>query len=228
MKKKSILLVSVAVMLAAVLVVGGTLAYFTDTKKAENVFTVGSVKIALHEANKLTDVAEGNPVDRDGAYQTWLSAQKLIPTTAEHEANTISKVVTIENTGANDAFVWIKLYIPAALDDPDHRSLHVDGGNDDWDYTMAPETKTIADVDYHVYTYLYQDKLTAQANAETTPAIHQVYMDSAVKQNQDGGHVLADGTTVYTGSWDLIVEAYAIQADSFADVNAAYAAYDGE
>lgn len=226
MKKKSILLVSVAVMLAAVLVVGGTLAYFTDTKNAKNVFTVGSVKIALHEANKITDVEAGEPVDRDAAYQTWLSAQKLIPTTAAHEANTISKVVTIENTGDNDAYVWVKVYIPAVLDDPDHRSLHVDGGNADWDYSMPSTTEEIDSVNYRVYTYLYHNKLGN--DAETTPAIHQVYMDSAVTQSQGGGHVLADGTTVYTGSWDLIVEAYAIQADSFADVNAAYTAYDGE
>ena len=44
MKKKSILMAAIAVMLVAVLVVGGTLAYFTDAKSATNTFTVGDVK----------------------------------------------------------------------------------------------------------------------------------------------------------------------------------------
>ena len=50
MKKKSILMAAIAVMLVAVLVVGGTLAYFTDTKSADNTFTVGNVKIDLLES----------------------------------------------------------------------------------------------------------------------------------------------------------------------------------
>ena len=57
MKKKSILMAAIAVMLVAVLVVGGTLAYFTDAKSADNVFTVGNVKIDLIES---TYHREGN------------------------------------------------------------------------------------------------------------------------------------------------------------------------
>ena len=49
MKKKTILVAAIAVMLVAALVVGGTLAYFTDTKSADNTFTVGNVKIDLLE-----------------------------------------------------------------------------------------------------------------------------------------------------------------------------------
>ena len=52
MKKKSILMAAIAVMLVAVLVVGGTLAYFTDTKAATNTFTVGDVKINLIEQER--------------------------------------------------------------------------------------------------------------------------------------------------------------------------------
>lgn len=49
MKKKTILVAAIAVMLVAALVVGGTLAYFTDTKSVTNTFTVGKVKIDLTE-----------------------------------------------------------------------------------------------------------------------------------------------------------------------------------
>ena len=51
MKKKTILVAAIAVMLVAALVVGGTLAYFTDTKSADNTFTVGNVKIDLLESS---------------------------------------------------------------------------------------------------------------------------------------------------------------------------------
>ena len=50
MKKKTILVAAIAVMLVAALVVGGTLAYFTDKDNATNTFTVGNVKIDLLES----------------------------------------------------------------------------------------------------------------------------------------------------------------------------------
>ena len=59
MKKKTILVAAIAVMLVAALVVGGTLAYFTDKGNATNTFTVGNVKITLDEAKVNTD---GTPV----------------------------------------------------------------------------------------------------------------------------------------------------------------------
>lgn len=50
MKKKTILVAAIAVMLVAALVVGGTLAYFTDkTEAKQNTFTVGNVGIDLKE-----------------------------------------------------------------------------------------------------------------------------------------------------------------------------------
>ena len=51
MKKKTILVAAIAVMLVAALVVGGTLAYFTDKDNATNTFTVGNVDIELLESS---------------------------------------------------------------------------------------------------------------------------------------------------------------------------------
>ena len=48
--KKKIVALSLVLCLAVVAVAGMTLAYFTDEKEAENVFTVGSVKIELYES----------------------------------------------------------------------------------------------------------------------------------------------------------------------------------
>lgn len=49
MKKKSVLLMAVAVMLVAAMSIGGMLAYFTDEDSKTNTFTVGKVDITLTE-----------------------------------------------------------------------------------------------------------------------------------------------------------------------------------
>ena len=88
------------------------------------------------------------------------------------------------------------------------------------------------DGDYNVYVTKMQGKL--QPGESTLPFLRQVYMDSHVTQcvvegcNVEGNHYVLQGGTHYNGSWNVVVEAYAIQDAGFADVNAAYAAYDGE
>ena len=49
--KKKIIALCLIVALAATAVIGGTLAYFTDTKSVQNVFTTGNVNITLTEPN---------------------------------------------------------------------------------------------------------------------------------------------------------------------------------
>lgn len=88
MKKKTLAML-LAVCLIATAVIGGSLAYFTDTKTAENTFTVGNVKIELTEPN-------------------W-------DATGEEEAATVypgeplAKDPTVKNIGTNPCFVRIKV-----------------------------------------------------------------------------------------------------------------------
>ena len=49
--KKKIIAICLCAALLAIAIVGGTLAYFTDTKTAENTFTMGNVRIVLDEAD---------------------------------------------------------------------------------------------------------------------------------------------------------------------------------
>lgn len=88
MKKKTILVAAIAVMLVAALVVGGTLAYFTDkTEAKQNTFTVGNVKIDLTEtawnANESHTLVPGKFYDKN-------------PT------------ITVKE-GSQDAYVFLKL-----------------------------------------------------------------------------------------------------------------------
>ena len=89
MKKKSLALIATAVMLVAVLVVGGTLAYFTDTDKAENVFTVGNVDITLTEPG-WEKTGEAEAVDA-------------------YPGEALAKDPIVTNVGANPCFVRVKV-----------------------------------------------------------------------------------------------------------------------
>lgn len=87
--KKKLTLVVTCVVLVAAMVIGGTLAYFTDTKTAENTFTVGNVEIKLEEPNwKGSGEADAPEV---------------------YPGEPLAKDPTVTNTGANPCFVRIKV-----------------------------------------------------------------------------------------------------------------------
>lgn len=67
MRKKTVLLAAIAVMLAAIAAVGASLAYFTDQKTAMNTFTIGSVKIELTEPGWKdgAQLTPGIPAEKD-------------------------------------------------------------------------------------------------------------------------------------------------------------------
>ena len=92
--KKKLVLLSTAVILVAMMVVGGTLAYFTADDTATNVFTVGDVKIDLTEP-----LWEAN---LNGASKL----ENIYPGMA------ITKDPMVTNTGSNPAFVRVKVEIP--------------------------------------------------------------------------------------------------------------------
>lgn len=139
MKKKSILVVAIAVMLVAALVVGGTLAYFTDTKAKDNVFTVGNVSIQLIESTyhregndnsgdkdipDPTHTASGMKYVTDG-HKAFTDAE--IKADAEKYADYIgtkgvgmvpgrgvAKCPYVINTGDNAAYIRIRVMVPSA------------------------------------------------------------------------------------------------------------------
>lgn len=61
-KKKRSLIIVLALSLVALLVVGGTMAWFTDEEKVDNSFTAGTVDITIDE-NGFNDVTNWNPGD---------------------------------------------------------------------------------------------------------------------------------------------------------------------
>lgn len=254
MKKKSILVAAIAVMLVAALVVGGTLAYFTDTEAAKNTFTVGNVKIELLEsslhrenagyANGTTvdDVSPKNvelwsDVDKLGtgntskykAGDTFYTDDQIKANAKEYTCENVKlnpgqsyhKMPYVVNTGANDAYIRIRVMIPAALDTAIlNSSMYTTTALNNKEFTMAYDSTGTVERDgvmYNVYTFTRIDPLAA---GEMTywNVWGTVHMDSDVT-NEELAELLPNGT------FSVLVEADAIQADGFANADAAWAAF---
>lgn len=138
MKKKTILVAAIAVMLVAALVVGGTLAYFTDKDNATNTFTVGNVKIDLIES---TYHREGNDNSGDKSIPDPTQTASGMKYVADgHKAFTdeeiqenakeyadyigtkgvgmvpgrgVAKCPYVINTGDNAAYIRIRVMVPS-------------------------------------------------------------------------------------------------------------------
>lgn len=247
MNKRKIVLLASALCMVAILAIGGTLAYFTDTDEETNTFTIGNVKIDLKET-----FDEKNAVLRPGSQTT----------------NKIEKKVWIENIGSENAYVWYEWYIPSELDSTDgttgtNNVLHVNSNGNTWDkwredkrfwpadqtealpleqtwdhdpevelsIPVGPEgfirTETIGNIQYNVYLVLYHGVLAP--NAKTTVAMNGAYLDSKVDYN--GTNYTINGDVInfdFTKGVNIIVKAYGIQAAGFDDVYAAYSAYQAQ
>lgn len=102
-KKAAILISSLAII--AVLVIGGTLAYFTDTDNAQNVFTLGKVTGEITE-NTEAGTVDGHPVKPGTPTEDGISYDKIVP------GDWLSKEPVVSLTGTSeDAYVRVKLEV---------------------------------------------------------------------------------------------------------------------
>ena len=110
--KKKLLAMCLVVALAATAVIGGTLAYFTDTDTKTNTFTAGGVKIDLIEQQVGENGLE--PFEQDQVLMPIVgSAQGEKDQYGQPVAeNYIDKIATIENKGKSDAYVRAYFAIP--------------------------------------------------------------------------------------------------------------------
>ena len=255
MKKKTILVAAIAVMLVAALVVGGTLAYFTDTKSAKNTFTVGNVKIDLLESSlhrENAGIANGATSDSE----LWSDVEKLgsnntspykagdtfytdeqIKANAEkytcdnvklNPGESYHKMPYVVNTGKNDAYIRIRVMIPADLDTAIlNSSMYTTTALNNKEFTKAYDNTgaVVRDgVKYNVYTFTRIAPLKA---GEMTywNVWGTIHMDTDVT-NEEIASLFGEGKPYADGTFPVLVEADAIQADGFANATAAFAAFD--
>ena len=252
MKKKTILVAAIAVMLVAALVVGGTLAYFTDKDNATNTFTVGNVKINLIEQQRKLD-KDGNKTTDLEAFESGHHLYPIVGS-AQGEKDTlgmpiaknyVDKMVTIENTGSEKAYIRAYFAIPSALDDgyetfnAGKNVLHFNFGNTvengvvtstegrEWQWTHDSKWNyfetTIDGIKYNVYYADYYKALDAHATTEQL--LQGVYLDQSFDMKDNVPYAFGEKFDVDSGwNWNKVscpVFAVAVQAEGFDSASAA-------
>lgn len=250
--KKKIMAIFLCVALVAIAVVGASLAYFTDKDNATNEFTVGKVDITLEETfdKDNAKLMPGIDVNKDvkikleeGSSDAYVWYLWKIPADLDSIDGT---------TGTNNALhvnslgsTWDKYRTKSEYWADDQKEALPEEKT--WDHdpevelglTAGPEgylyTETIDNVEYHVYAALYHGVL--KAGEETTQAMTKVYLDKSVNQDDNGYYqIIAKGDNAgqkhylpsLPNNAKIIVEAYGIQADGFANVYEAYKAYQAQ
>lgn len=144
--KKKILLIS-AVVICLALAVSGTLAYFTSEDTAHNVITSGGVNIELVEKMRGENGALVN-FPKEGI-------KGVMPGTD------VSKIVSVKNTGANEA--WIRVRVEIAIKGSSGADLPstIEGGGPVILYT-AHESWILGEDGY----YYYQSPVAAGESTE--------------------------------------------------------------
>ncbi len=204
--KKTIMILSVLVLVFSVLC-GTTLAYLVDTDDALNTFTVGNVKIDLHETDD-----EGNPFEQN---------QTMNPGGAE-----VDKLIFVENTGTVDAWLWIEVWMPDAFIDADGTPIAML-------YNVnSIGIKPLPDSDRHPgYSgvLIYNADTPFAPGEQTDPIVTDVFIRPEVTNctEHTGCYILGDGLTHYSGAWDMIVDAVGFQADGVETLRDAVNEYYG-
>ena len=233
--KKKILALCLVVALAVTAVVGGTLAYFTDTDAKTNTFTTGKVDITLNETfNEQT--------------------AKLLP------GKDIAKIVNVTNN-EEDAYVRLHIAFPAdTLDYSKDAGLfeynnlvhynqkYASMAPGQWNWTKTAEgvggahpgypgngnnynayTTTIDNTEYVVFVVTYMTRLEKGTNT-TTDAIFQVYLDKYADTDDGETYTAPAGIDYRTkalssnlNNYKIYVVAEGTQAEGFDN---AYTALD--
>ena len=250
--KKKITAIFLCVALVAIAIVGASLAYFTDKDEATNTFTMGNVKIDLQETFD-SDTAVLRPgsqttnkiekkvwIENTGTENAYVWYEWYIPSALDStDGSTGTNNVLHVNSNGNS---WDKYRENSKFwKEGQTKALPLE---QTWDHdpetelglTVGPEgfirTETIDDIQYNVYLVLYHGVLAE--GEKTTVAMNGAYLDSKVDNAVD-----ADGKVYYTINGkpidydftqkiNIIVKAYGIQAAGFADVYAAYTAYEAQ
>ena len=228
--KKKILVLCLVVALAVTAVVGGSLAYFTDTDNETNTFTTGKVDITLNE--------------------TFTQESKLLP------GKNIAKIVNVTN---NEEDAYVRLHIAFPADTIYYGNDGVQEYNNlvhfnqkyaslaagEWNWTPTSDgvggnypgypgngtnyntyTTNIGGVEYRVFVVTYMTKLTKGATTQTD-AMFNVYLDKyadttdgvtyTAPANKDAGGYRTAAMSSNLNNYKILIVAEGCQAEGFTD-----------
>ncbi len=271
--KKKLTAIFLCVALVAIAVVGASLAYFTDTKSATNTFTVGNVKINLIEStyhrtgsDNAGDTSVPDPTAKAAGMKfvpdgwTVFTDDEIKADAAKYSdyigkrgenmvpGRNVVKCPYVINTGANDAYVRIRVMIPSAVNNDFDQYVEnggiitnqwcsssisngefIDGKGNGWNNAPAIDRKgaTKDGVTYDVYTFTRTEPLKAGAMTEWNVWNYIGISEKATEEDiqkaiNNNAIIKTDDGTL---KLNVLVEADAIQAEGFDDAAAAWAAF---
>ena len=212
-KMKKIALIAVCAMLLVCVTIGATVAYLTANDTVTNTFTVGTVNIKLDEAKANTDGSLVPNVDRvdNNSYKLLpghtYNKDPMVTVLAGSEPSYIKMTVTFSNANALDA-----IFAPTGAE-----LISIFNGYDATYWTYKGNTKDATN-DTRTYEFWYKEAVGAPSG--------DVALDALFDSITVPGTINNDQLATIAGM-TIIVNAYAIQADGFADAEAAWAAYKG-
>ena len=276
--KKKITAIFLCVALLAIAIVGASLAYFTDTKSATNTFTVGNVRIDLIESkfhregndnsgdttipdpthtvtadDGMKYVTTGHTIFTDDeikedatTYQAdylAVKGQNMVP------GRGVAKCPYVVNTGANDAYIRIRVMVPSAANNDfvdvkdggvitnvwcstsmlSGEFVNADKRGGKYNAPYITKEGFVRDgVTYDVYTFIRNEPLKAGAMTEWN-----VWNNIGINEKATAADIQTaiakkaiieadDGTLTL----NVLVEADAIQAEGFDSAAKAWAAFD--
>lgn len=205
------------VAVAGVIGISGVIAYLTDTDTASNQFTVGQVKIDLQEPN--WDAATDENGNKIPDY-----AENIVPNA------TITKDPQVKNVGSNDAYIYLKVTVPAKSvitagadgtlineGRPQDTQLFTYTAKANWtEITSQRKTNTneAGETESYTYVYYYNEKVAPNATTETL--FDTVTFANVIEEQID------------LSNHQIDIDAYAIQSDNLpADttIESAYSIY---
>ena len=240
MTKKKIVSLCLAAVLVVMAIAGATVAYFTDTDNETNTFAVGNVKIDLIEKQR-----------GENSLVPFEQNKKLYPIVGSAQGekdgygmptakNYVDKIVTVQNTGTEKAYIRAYFAIPSALDDGYEtfnaglNVLHFNFGNKvengvvtstegaEWIWTHGSkwnyfETTLSDGIKYNVYYADYHQAV--DAGATTEQLVQGVYLDKTFDIKDGKCYAFGEEVTLDEGwDWDNVscpVFAVACQAEGF-------------
>lgn len=212
-KSKALILTLCAVLLVAASMLG-TMAYLTDNKTVTNTFTVGQVKIKLDEAKANPDGSLVENADRvkGNSYKLLpghtYNKDPMVTVLKDSEASYIKMTVTFSNAKELDA-----IFAPNGAD-----MTKIFNGYNSTNWIYKGNTKN-ATANTRTYEFWYKETVDApNGNVALDALFDSITVPGTITNEQ---LETIEGMTI-------TVNAYAIQADGFANAEAAWAAFDAK
>ena len=220
--KKKILSLAMIVCMLSIAIVGGTLAYFTDTDSAKNVMTTGKVDIVQYEKDKNGDDFDQNQplmpmIDKRGENEPVVEGgffnEKMI--------NVVDKVITVKNEAAANAknqdvyartiiaFETARHYAENSTEVfTDMHKTYI--GILDNDVEYLDRYIKINGVEYILAVRLYEEELAPQQESEAS--LKQIFL--APTANNEVADIFGDDYTILALSQATQVEGFEDAADA--------------